>query len=157
MSRSPSAHANTAVDINSPLALAAALLLGVIGPEVFIVQPGFVQGLVAHYGFSEQQAGYVASAEMWGLAITTLMMSWVASRMDWRKLLFVSTLLPSLLVFIFLFFLPITLMLIFIVVLVVATVVTASGGERRAGFARRAGCAPAPGRAARFDPSSGTA
>ncbi len=92
MSRSPSAHANTAVDINSPLALAAALLLGVIGPEVFIVQPGFVQGLVAHYGFSEQQAGYVASAEMWGLAITTLMMSWVASRMDWRKLLFVSTL-----------------------------------------------------------------
>ena len=92
MSRSPSAQANTAVDINSPLALAAALLLGVIGPEVFIVQPGFVQGLVAHYGFSEQQAGYVASAEMWGLAITTLMMSWVASRMDWRKLLFVSTL-----------------------------------------------------------------
>ena len=80
------------VDINRPLALAAALLLGVIGPEVFIVQPGFVQGLVAHYGFSEQQAGYVASAEMWGLALTTLMMSWLAARANWRTLLFHSTL-----------------------------------------------------------------
>ena len=80
------------VDINRPAALGAALLLGVIGPEVFIVQPGFVQGLVAHYGFSEQQAGYVASAEMWGLALTTLLMSWLAARADWRRLLFVSTL-----------------------------------------------------------------
>ena len=92
MTRSLAGHDETPVDINHPLALAAALLLGVIGPEVFIVQPGFVQGLVAHVGFSEQQAGYVASAEMWGLALTTLMMSWVASRVDWRKLLMVSTL-----------------------------------------------------------------
>ncbi len=92
MTRSLSGHDAIPADINRPLALAAALLLGVIGPEVFIVQPGFVQGLVAHYRFSEQQAGYVASAEMWGLALTTLTMSWVASRLDWRKLLWVSTL-----------------------------------------------------------------
>jgi predicted MFS family arabinose efflux permease len=92
MTRSLSGHDAIPADINRPLALAAALLLGVIGPEVFIVQPGFVQGLVEHYRFSEQQAGYVASAEMWGLALTTLMMSWVASRLDWRKLLWVSTL-----------------------------------------------------------------
>jgi predicted MFS family arabinose efflux permease len=85
-------HGRPAVDINRPLTLVAAILVAVIGPEVFIVQPGFVQGLVAHYGFSEAQAGYVASAEMWGLAVTTVLMSVLASRIDWRLLLLVSTL-----------------------------------------------------------------
>ncbi|MFM7784701.1 MAG: MFS transporter [Gammaproteobacteria bacterium] len=92
MIRSLLGHDRPPVDINSPLTLAAAILVAVIGPEVFIVQPGFVQGMVAHFGFSEAQAGYVASAEMWGLALTTLLMSVLASRIDWRTLLLVSTL-----------------------------------------------------------------
>lgn len=92
MIRSLLGHDRPAVDIDSPLTLAAAILVAVIGPEVFIVQPGFVQGMVAHYGFSEAQAGYVASAEMWGLAVTTLLMSVLASRIDWRSLLLVATL-----------------------------------------------------------------
>lgn len=80
-------HGRPTVDINRPLTLAAVMLVAVIGPEVFIVQPAFVQGLVAHLGFSEVQAGYVTSAEMWGLAITTLLMSVFATRFDWRSLL----------------------------------------------------------------------
>ena len=60
------------LDVNSPRALFAAIYLSVIGAAVFIVQPGFVQGLVQFYGFSEQQAGYIASAEIWGLAVTTV-------------------------------------------------------------------------------------
>jgi MFS family permease len=70
--------------LNSSRSLSAAILMGVIGPEVFIVQPGFVQGLVAYLGFSEQQAGYTASAEMFGIAATTILLTFVARRVNWR-------------------------------------------------------------------------
>ena len=85
-------HGRPVVDINHPRTLTAAILVAVIGPEVFIVQPAFVQGLVAHLGFSDVQAGYVASAEMWGIALTTLLMSVTGTRVDWRALLLVATL-----------------------------------------------------------------
>lgn len=75
------------VDINSPHSLLAAIYLGVIGPAVFIVQPGFLQGLVQLYGFSEQQAGYTASAEVWGIAVTTLMMALGGHRHSWLRVL----------------------------------------------------------------------
>lgn len=60
------------LNINSPAALFGVIYLSTIGAAVFIVQPGFVQGLVASFGLSEQQVGYVASAEVWGIALTTL-------------------------------------------------------------------------------------
>jgi len=64
MSRAePTAEVATAVSAaggSARLRLAAAILVGVIGPEVFIVQPGFVQGLVEKLGFDEQGAGYAA-------------------------------------------------------------------------------------------------
>jgi hypothetical protein len=58
---------------NARLRLIAAILVGVIGPEVFIVQPGFVQGLVQNLGFDDQSAGYAASIEVWGITATTLL------------------------------------------------------------------------------------
>ncbi|EED34661.1 major facilitator superfamily protein [Luminiphilus syltensis NOR5-1B] len=73
-----------------PLSLFSAILLGVIGAAVFIVQPGFVQGLVKYYHFSEQSAGYVASVEMWGIALTTLVIAVVVNRFSWRVILAVS-------------------------------------------------------------------
>ncbi|MEM8498502.1 MAG: MFS transporter [Pseudomonadota bacterium] len=75
------------VDVNSPRSLSAAIYLGVIGAAVFIVQPGFVQGLVGFYGFSEQQAGYIASAEIWGLALTTVLLALGGHRVRWRRVL----------------------------------------------------------------------
>lgn len=84
------AAARDAVDLNSFRGLATAILLGVIGPEVFIVQPGFVQGLVQHVGFDEAGAGYTASAEMFGIAATTVALTFLAHRFDWRKVLYVS-------------------------------------------------------------------
>lgn len=60
------------LNINSPAALFGVIYLSTIGAAVFIVQPGFVQGLVASFGLTEQQVGYVASAEVWGIALTTL-------------------------------------------------------------------------------------
>lgn len=77
--------ASTAADTNSRRSLSAAILMGVIGPEVFIVQPGFVQGLVVHLGFTDSQAGYTASAEMFGIAATTILLTFVAHRVSWRR------------------------------------------------------------------------
>jgi predicted MFS family arabinose efflux permease len=75
------------VDINSRRALYSMFLIGVIAPEVFIVQPGFVQGLVEYLGFDDQGAGYVASAEMFGLAATTILMTFIAHRVNWRAVI----------------------------------------------------------------------
>ncbi|HVW69009.1 MAG TPA: MFS transporter, partial [Steroidobacteraceae bacterium] len=78
------------------LRLIAAILVGVIGPEVFIVQPGFVQGLVQNLGFDDQSAGYAASIEVWGITATTLVMTFFSHRFNWRKVVTASLLLVAL-------------------------------------------------------------
>lgn len=82
-----------AVDINSRSTIFSVFLIGVIAPEVFIVQPGFVQGLVEILGFDDKGAGYTASAEMFGLAATTILMTFVSHRVNWRGVVFWSLLL----------------------------------------------------------------
>jgi MFS family permease len=76
-------------DINSRRSIIAIVYLAVVGPCVFILQPGFVQGLVVYMGFSEQQAGLIASYEMFGIAATTVLLSFVSSRVPWRSFLYV--------------------------------------------------------------------
>ena len=80
------------VDLDARKTLWSIFLIGVIGPEVFIVQPGFVQGLVEYLGFDDQGAGYTASAEMFGLAATTVLMTFIAHRLNWRKVVLISVL-----------------------------------------------------------------
>ena len=80
-------------DNNSTMAITSAILISVIGPSVFIVQPGFVQGLVEVFSFSEQEAGYVAAAEMWGIAITTVLLIFLTARLNWRHLILASAVL----------------------------------------------------------------
>lgn len=75
--------------------LLAAILIGVIGPEVFIVQPGFVQGLVKNLGFGTHGAGYVASIEVWGITGTTVLMTFFAHRFDWRRTVIASLLVAA--------------------------------------------------------------
>lgn len=77
-----------AIDINNPRTLIASIYMAVIGPEVFIVQPGFVLGMVEYMHFNEKVAGDIASAEMWGIALTTVLMTLFARRFDWRKVFF---------------------------------------------------------------------
>lgn len=84
------------IDINSRRTLAATILVGVIGPEVFIVQPGFVQGLVEHVGFDDQGAGYAASAEMFGIAATTILLTFIAHRLNWRVVIAASAVVMAL-------------------------------------------------------------
>ncbi len=76
-------------DINSRKSIISIIYLGIIGPCVFILQPGFIQGLVAYLGFDERQAGLIASYEMFGIATTTILMSFISNRIDWQKVLFI--------------------------------------------------------------------
>lgn len=78
------------VDVNSNVALLSAIYLSIIGAAVFIVQPGFVQGLVEFYGFDEQQAGYIASAEIWGLALTTVVLALGGHNYSWQRIFRIS-------------------------------------------------------------------
>lgn len=80
------------IDVNSSTTLIAAIYMAVIGPEVFIVQPGFVQGMVEYLGFSEKAAGDISSAEMWGIALTTVVMTFFSHRFNWRHVFIVSLL-----------------------------------------------------------------
>ena len=74
-------------DINSKPSIFAIVWLAIIGPCVFILQPGFVQGLVAYLGFDEAQAGQIASYEMFGIAATTVFLSFISARVSWRNFL----------------------------------------------------------------------
>lgn len=76
------------VNIDSRNTIFSVFLIGVIAPEVFIVQPGFVQGLVELLGFDDKGAGYTASTEMFGLATTTILMTFIAHRVNWRVVVF---------------------------------------------------------------------
>jgi predicted MFS family arabinose efflux permease len=73
----------------------AATLIVVVGMDTFIVQPGFVQGLVEKGGFGDKQAGYIAAAEMFGIAATTVAMVWLATRARWRTLVALALLLDA--------------------------------------------------------------
>lgn len=84
---------NLTVDINSQRSLFAIIFLSVIGPCVFIVQPGYIQGLVEYLGFSEPLAAQVASWEMWGIAVSTLILIAIAGSVSWRQLMVVFVLL----------------------------------------------------------------
>ena len=75
------------IDVNHPASIAAAIYLGVIGAAVFIVQPGFVQGLVTELSYDEQQAGYVAAIEVWGIALTSIFLAMGGYRFSWERIL----------------------------------------------------------------------
>ena len=51
----------------------------------FIVQPVFVQGISNGLGFSAEQAGYAASAEMSGFALATILLVFLAGKINWAQ------------------------------------------------------------------------
>ncbi|RDU96237.1 MFS transporter [Trinickia dinghuensis] len=67
-----------------------AILVGIVGPEVFIVQPAVVDGYVKYLGFGLESAGYAASIEVWGIALSTILLPFVSKRIDWRMVVAVS-------------------------------------------------------------------
>lgn len=79
-------RAEDKVDPDSFRYLFSTMFLAITGGQVVVVQPGYVQGLVEFAGFSDKQAGYITSAEMFGFLFTTLLLIYIAPRMNWRKL-----------------------------------------------------------------------
>jgi predicted MFS family arabinose efflux permease len=71
-------------NINSAKTIFTLVLMPVIGGCMFIVQPGFVQGLVSYVGFSERDAGFIVSAEMTGFALITVLLAFISHRINWR-------------------------------------------------------------------------
>ena len=86
MSDTPAAG-ETKFDINSFWSVVAVVMAPLVGGAMFIVQPGFVQGLVEYGGFTEQEAGYLISIEMTGFALITVVLIFVAQRINWRTFL----------------------------------------------------------------------
>ncbi len=68
------------IDVNRTRSIASIIYLAVVGVCVFIIQPGFVQGLVETLAMSPEQAGYIASAEMWGLAASTILLNFISHK-----------------------------------------------------------------------------
>ena len=54
---------------------------------MFILQPGYVQGLVEYMGLSEREAGLIASFEGFGIAATAILLSFLAQRLPWQRVL----------------------------------------------------------------------
>lgn len=73
-------------DINSNSCIFSIVLLAVLGAAMFLLQPGYVQGLVEYTSLNEEQAGLIAASEMYGIAITAIAMYFLIDRLDWRLL-----------------------------------------------------------------------
>ena len=72
------------VSLNAATLLVAALIVHMIAAQTVIVLPGFVQGLIHYRGFSDRQAGLIASAETSGMALATVALMVLARRISWR-------------------------------------------------------------------------
>ena len=66
--------------------ITAAMTFVVIGMQVFIIQPGIVQGFVSRLGLTEARAGYLASAEMFGIAAATVLSAMFSAKVNWKWL-----------------------------------------------------------------------
>jgi MFS family permease len=75
----------TNINVNQLKSIFAIVYLAVIGPCMFILQPGYIQGLVEYSGFTEESAGLIASAEMFGLAAMAICINFIMF-MNWRLL-----------------------------------------------------------------------
>lgn len=78
------------VDVNSWSAILSAIVLGTVGVLSFIIQPGLVQGFVTQLTVPEPEAVNLAGIEMLGVAIATVAVALIGSRLNWRLIISVS-------------------------------------------------------------------
>ena len=66
---------DTRIDLDSRSSVWSIVFLAVLGAAMFLLQPGYIQGLVQYAEFSEEQAGLVAAFEMFGIAATAILIN----------------------------------------------------------------------------------
>ncbi len=59
-----------------------------MGPAAIILMPMLVGGVIDDFGFSEQQAGYIAAVEGMGLVVASLLAALWIRRVSWTTMLF---------------------------------------------------------------------
>jgi predicted MFS family arabinose efflux permease len=64
--------------------VAAILPITITGTPI-TVQPGMVQGMVDYMGMNDVRAGFVASAEMAGLMLATILFAFASNHINWRR------------------------------------------------------------------------
>lgn len=64
--------------------IVAGIILVIAGMQVFIIQPGFIAILHSVLRLTDAWAGYIASAEMFGLAASTIFVALLGRRLPWR-------------------------------------------------------------------------
>jgi predicted MFS family arabinose efflux permease len=74
------------INVNGWPAIVSAIILGTIGVLSFIIQPGIVQGYVEHLGVSDSRAVDLVGLEMLGVALATIFMALVGTRINWRTI-----------------------------------------------------------------------
>ena len=72
------------INVNGWPAIVSAVVLGTIGVLSFIIQPGVVQGYVEHLHVSDARAVDLVGLEMLGVALATVFMALIGTRIDWR-------------------------------------------------------------------------
>jgi len=68
-----------------------------LGPAAIILMPMLVGGVIDDFGFSEQQAGYIAAAEGMGLVVASLIAALWIRKISWTTMLLVGFLTTALL------------------------------------------------------------
>ena len=71
-----------------------------MGPAAIILMPMLVGGVIDDFGFSEQQAGYIAAIEGMGLVVASLVAALWIRRVSWTTMLFLGFVLTALLNFV---------------------------------------------------------
>ena len=72
-------------DVNSPSAIASAVIINSVGGFFYNVMPTFLGGLAESVGFNEQQLGFIASSFLLGTVILSTSGIFWMRQINWRR------------------------------------------------------------------------
>jgi predicted MFS family arabinose efflux permease len=67
---------------DQPKTIAAAVIISIVGNAVFIGMPMLVGAMAESLGFDEQQLGWLASADLFGIFMASIATSWLLNRVN---------------------------------------------------------------------------
>lgn len=71
---------------DQPKVIAAAIIISIVGNAVFIGMPMLVGAMAESLGFNEQQLGWLASADLFGIFVASIATSWLLNRINRQRL-----------------------------------------------------------------------